>query len=695
MNLDLTEQQDMMRDAARRFFERDGVIAAARAAGGQADAALWRDAAEMGFVTMRAPQDKGGLGMGLLEAALICEAAGRGVAPLPIADGIAACNLLGQVEGDAALTLLEAATTAPVGFDPQDGCARLALEDGELHAIEASGDRHLIGGGAGTAALFEAALAERALLRAAWLVGAGTRAIEMAAAYATERRQFDQPIGAFQGVAFPLADSATDMEGARLLVWRAICSIAKGEAEAGALVAMADWWSATAARTAVRRALRVFGGYGLSVEYDIHLYFLAIERTALAAGDPQARLAMAGDRLWAGQSTALPQAGDPGIDLGFTWSEKAFANDVRAFLTEHVTDDVRALAEASQDGHIPQLHRALAQAGLAYPDWPSEWGGQDRGPMEVTVLGRVFEEFGISRIPIGCTNMGARMAMKFGTPEMKAEILPRLADGSALACLGFTEPGSGSDMYAARTRAVRDGDDWIVTGQKMFTTGAHISDYVLLLARTDPDAPKHKGITLFLFPMSLPGVSVQPVDTLPDERTNITFYDDVRVSDRYRLGEVNGGIKVMGAAMEIEHGGEGLHIYHHSLMAAALQWAEMPRPSGDRPIEDAAVRVRLARMRAHLEIADLMCRRVTWAVETGSMTRAIGPMAKLFATEVYMEDAADMAALTAPGGARPVSDAFAKIEKSYRQSIAQTIYAGTSEVHRSIIAQHGLGLPRA
>ena len=157
-------------------------------------------------------------------------------------------------------------------------------------------------------------------------------------------------------------------------------------------------------------------------------------------------------------------------------------------------------------------------------------------------------------------------------------------------------------MYAARTRAVRDGDDWIITGQKMFTTGAHISDYILMLARTDPDAPKHKGITLFFFPMTLPGVTIQPVDTLPDERTNITFYDEVRVPDRYRLGEVNGGLKVMAAAMEIEHGGEGYHIYHHSLMRAALDWASSSDASGKRPIDKPAVRARLARARAHLEI---------------------------------------------------------------------------------------------
>jgi alkylation response protein AidB-like acyl-CoA dehydrogenase len=290
--------------------------------------------------------------------------------------------------------------------------------------------------------------------------------------------------------------------------------------------------------------------------------------------------------------------------------------------------------------------------------------------------------------------MGARMTMKFGSPELQAEVLPRLADGSALACLGFTEPGSGSDMYAAQTRAVRDGGDWLINGQKMFTTGAHISDYVLLLARTDPTLPKHRGITLFLVPLTLPGVTIQAVETLQDERTNITFYDEVRVPDRYRLGEVNGGLEVMAAAMEIEHGGEGYHIYHHSLMASALEWARTNDGTGRQPIDDPAVRIRLARVRTHLEIADLLCRRVTWAIEAGKMNRAIGPMAKMFATDIYLADAADLTALAAPATLRHASSATARIETSYRQSIGQTIYGGTSEVHRGIIAQHHLGLPR-
>jgi alkylation response protein AidB-like acyl-CoA dehydrogenase len=694
MNLEWNEQQDMMREVALRFFERDEVLQAARHAGDAPDAALWRETVEMGFAAMRLSPARGGSGASLMEAALVCEAAGRGVAPLPLPDAIAACALLGGMESEAAQQLLHDAQTLPIAFDAGPGCVALGLEGDRLIATLPDGEKRTVASGNAVSSLVEAAMIERTILRAAWLAGAAARAVELAAAYASERQQFGQPIGAFQGVAFPLAEAITDIEGGQLLLWHAIWCIAQGKEDAGAMVAMADWWLATGARTAVQRALRSFGGYGLSVEYDIQLYFRAINRVALADGDPERRLELAGDRLWAGAAATLPDAGDPGIDMGMGAKAEAFARQVRDFLQAEITPDIVARAHASTDGHLPDLHRKLAAAGLAYPDWPKQWGGQNRSPMEVTALGRVFEQFGLSRIPIGCTNMGARMTMKFGSPELQAEVLPRLADGSALACLGFTEPGSGSDMYAAQTRAVRDGGDWLINGQKMFTTGAHISDYVLLLARTDPTLPKHRGITLFLVPLTLPGVTIQAVETLQDERTNITFYDEVRVPDRYRLGEVNGGLEVMAAAMEIEHGGEGYHIYHHSLMASALEWARTNDGTGRQPIDDPAVRIRLARVRTHLEIADLLCRRVTWAIEAGKMNRAIGPMAKMFATDIYLADAADLTALAAPATLRHASSATARIETSYRQSIGQTIYGGTSEVHRGIIAQHHLGLPR-
>jgi len=695
MNIELNEQQELVSATALRFFAKEGVVARARAVGDSVCPTLWKETADIGFLTMRVPEAQGGAEAGLLDAALVCEAAGRGVAPIPLADGMAAARLLAELDSPAAAAALAGLGETPVGFTPQPGCVRLALEGDAIVAIAPDGGREVLARSNAGGERFEAALAERALLRAAWLGGAATRAIELAAAYASERKQFGRAIGAFQGVSFPLADSITDLEAGRLLVWKAIWAIAHGKGDAAAAIAMADWWLATSARTAARRALRSFGGYGLSFEYDIHLYFLAINRLALADGDPDRRLATIGERLWAGQRLSLPDAGEPGIDMGLGVEAEAFAEQVRAFFEARMTPELRARAHHSTEGHVPEFHKDLAAAGLAYPDWPRQWGGQERSAMEVTALGRVFEQYGWTRVPIGTTNMGARMVMKFGPQELQAEVLPRLADGTAIGCLGFTEPESGSDMFAARTRAVRDGGDWIISGQKMFTTGAHLSDYVLLLARSDPALPKHKGLTIFFFPMSLPGVSVQPVHTLQDERTNISFYDGVRVPDRYRLGEVNGGLAVMAAAMEIEHGGEGYHIHHHSLIDAAMAWAEADEGDGRRPIEDRAVRMRLARARTHLELADLLCRRATWAGEAGKLTRASGPMAKLFATEIYMEDAADLVALTAPASLHHQTHAVAEIEAMHRQSIGQTIYGGTSEVHRTLIAQHRLSMPRS
>ncbi len=222
----------------------------------------------------------------------------------------------------------------------------------------------------------------------------------------------------------------------------------------------------------------------------------------------------------------------------------------------------------------------------------------------------------------GTTNMGAQMVMRFGSEALKAEVLPRFADGSACSCLGFSEPGAGSDMFATRTRATRDGDDWIVEGQKIFTTGAHIADYVFLLTRSDAQATKHRGLTIFLVPMTLPGIEVQPVHTIQDERTNITYYSDVRVPDRYRLGEVDGGLEVMAAAMSLEHGGEGYHVSHPALLDAGVAWARSAIGADGRPrIEDPMIRARLAKVAVHVAVADLLCKRAVWAGVEGVLSR--------------------------------------------------------------------------
>ena len=388
------------------------------------------------------------------------------------------------------------------------------------------------------------------------------------------------------------------------------------------------------------------------------------------------------------------------MQLTFDSDVEEFRAEFAAFLDEHVPSEAETLERPKSVSHMPQWardwQRLLFDNGWLLPAQPPEFGGRNATVLQQFVhldelcRRRIYHSFN----PQG-VNIIAASLLSFGSDEQKHRWAVPVLRGEKTASLGMSEPSAGSDLASLRTRAELDGDHFVVNGQKVWTSGAHDADFLLTFVRTDPDAPKHKGITIFFFPMNLPGITVQPVDTLQDERTNITFYDDVRVSDRYRLGEVNGGLKVMAAAMEIEHGGEGYHIYHHSLMKAAIEWASTADPQGRRPIDRPAVRSRLARVRTHLEIADLMCRRVTWAIGADRMTRAIGPMAKMFATEIYMEDAADLTALAAPATLRHETPAAAKIEESYRQSIGQTIYGGTSEVHRGIIAQHHLGLPRA
>ena len=696
MNIELNEEQRMIAETAAQFFKAQSTMDGVRAAGeGGFSPALWRAVMEIGFTKMRLPEAQGGSAASLLDAALVCEAAGCQVAPVPLADGIAGCRLLASLEGEAAAAISAGLAEMPVSFSRDPNLVQLILEGEALSARFPGGETALLASGSQAASLYAAAKAESGILRAAWLIGAARQAIRLGAAYATERKQFGQPIGAFQAIAHPLADSITDIEAGQLLVWRAIWAVACHREDAAASLAMAGWWAAKASRAAVLRALRTFGGYGLSLEYDIHLYFLAINRTALRDGDPDNQLAVIGDFLWAGRQTTLPEAGEIGLDLGMGAAAEAYAAEIRQFFETELTDELREFSRHSADGHDPGFHRKLAAAGYAYPDWPVQWGGQDRSAMEIIALSRVFESYRWTRVPVGTTNMGARMVMEFGSAELQAEVLPRFADGTALSCLGFSEPESGSDMFAARTRARRDGDDWIISGQKMFTTVAHISDYVLLLARTDPEQTKHRGITIFLVPLKLPGIVIQPLHTLQNERTNITFYDDVRVPDRYRLGQVDGGLAVMASAMQIEHGGEGYHIHHRSLSEAALSWASAPAADGSRPIDEPHVRAHLARLATHLELADLLCRRAVLNVETATATRTDGPMAKLFATESYMQDAADLMALTSPASIFRESRALAEIEEKHRQSISQTIYGGTSEIHRGIIAQFALNLPRS
>jgi 3-oxochol-4-en-24-oyl-CoA dehydrogenase len=350
----------------------------------------------------------------------------------------------------------------------------------------------------------------------------------------------------------------------------------------------------------------------------------------------------------------------------------------------------------SWDGHHWGLQKDLADAGLLFPTWPPEYGGQGRGPWEVAVIGEEFERAGVTRHAIGTTLMIAETVRAFGSDELKAEVLPRIARGEAVCSLGYTEPHSGSDVANAQTRAVQDGDHWIINGQKMFTSGAHLAQYVFLLTRTDTTVAKHKGLTMFLVPLDLPGVEIQPIHTISDERTNATYYTDVHLPDRYRVGAVNGGWAVIRMALDLEHGGgtSAAGGPHRELVEAATAWA---RENGR--WEDSRVRERLGFVATRAEIARLLGWDSSWRAIEGLPSQGEGAMRKLFLAEAWIEDAADMMDLCAPDSilAKGTDGAIedGAIELSYRHSTAMSIYGGSSEIMRSIIAQVVLGMPRS
>ena len=249
-------------------------------------------------------------------------------------------------------------------------------------------------------------------------------------------------------------------------------------------------------------------------------------------------------------------------------------------------------------------------------------------------------------------------------------------------------------MHGARG----DGGEWVIDGQKMFTTMAQAAHYVFLLTRTNLDAPKHKGLTMFLVPMDTPGIDVTPVATMGGERTNITFYTGVRVPDSCRVGEVDEGWSVMHAALVYERSSANWGEPNH-LVESVAAWARRPTADGARPFDDAVLRAALARWSTELEVGRLLLFQAAWLSSRGEMPQVEGSMAKLHITEAFVRASSELLDLLGPAGLVPFGQPGAVldglVEHAFRHSVVTTIYGGSSEVQREIIAGRGLGLPRS
>jgi len=373
--------------------------------------------------------------------------------------------------------------------------------------------------------------------------------------------------------------------------------------------------------------------------------------------------------------------------------DEAFLTESRSLLSELVTEDVIRLDRETGDNFNEGVHLALGEAGYLAREWkPESEGGFDRVRRRIWELEK--RRAHVPWVTFGTTAMIARSVQKYGSPEVVAEVMPRVMSGHVRLCLGYTEPEGGSDVATCKTRAVRDGDSWLINGSKMFTTGAHNCQYVFLITNTDPDAPKHKSLTMFLVPLDTPGIEIQGIRTVDGDRTNIVYYSDVRIDDKYRLGEVNDGWTVVREPLNVEHGAveaapDGLAdvsimMHQAGTMATAVDNAAVkvtePDPNGRRLIDDGSVAYRLGRSVARMEAA-LSATSIFGRVALAQTMRDISP------------DLMDIlgTAASLPVGTDGAADDGAA-EYVYRFAPLVGIYGGTLEVFRNMIAQYVLGL---
>jgi alkylation response protein AidB-like acyl-CoA dehydrogenase len=385
--------------------------------------------------------------------------------------------------------------------------------------------------------------------------------------------------------------------------------------------------------------------------------------------------------------------------MDFSLSPRAaeFRTEVMAFLDSHLTGEVIDTMHRTGTFNDKHFNAALADAGLLAGAVP---GYGDRDPIELYVLFNELEKAGAPYDGLAVTMLVAGVINAVGTDFLREQVLDRLLTGRFNCCLGYSEPDHGSDVAAITTRAVQDGDEWVINGQKMWTTMAHEADWVILLTRTEPDVPKHKGLTMFLVPMDTPGIEVQAVPTMASERTNATFYDEVRIGDEWRLGDVNGGWSVMGVALAFERGVMGGTNPAVPLLRHVRGWAtDAPSPDGGRMIDDPLLRERIARTAIANQVSQLLTLRAAWIAATGGLPGLEGSMAKLYATDRYQQavgwfqQMAGADGLLGFGTDGAAADGW--IDYDARHSPVTTIYGGTTEINRNNVAERHLGLPRA
>jgi alkylation response protein AidB-like acyl-CoA dehydrogenase len=732
-------ERALLRDAVRGFLGEHWPAETAVARQGDATAlrALWRGLARQGLTSLGQDDELGGVA----EWCIVLEECGRAACPAPLVDGFLAQHLLrgasdgarwakSLVDGDVAFALAlgsqdgdrsardvafkdslahGTATFVPSGAthllapDP-DGTAwwivpvtGVGVTITPARSLGLDGSSHVVLEGAAAHLLSGAVLPVDAI---AWLrrlgliaraLGAARRGFDLVTDYAKERMQFGKPIGSFQAIQHKLANALIDLTGTELLVRHAADLADAGSPDAPHFIAAAVSHGAPALRRVALETQHAFGAIGYAEEHEAPRHFRRVHLDTLAMGGPRPARATLAARVLDETEGALPTH-----DLGEAGN--AFRALVGAWLADYWSGERKAAFDAKpfHDREFdPDFARAMGTTGWIGLAWPREHGGQGRSPLEQVAFMEKMERAEAPRIG---ASVQATALMLFGTPAQQRRYLPEILAGEAMHGMGYSEPQAGSDLAALKTRAVREGDHWVINGQKIWTT-TWWGEYMFLAARTDPAAkPAHAGISMFIVPMDTPGIRIHPAKTMYDGTFANIFYDDVRVPADALIGPENGGWKVLTSALATERGLVGGGIVLKVLHGFELLCAYLRLPEHADLRADPLVRERIAQFAAEIEAGRLMMMHCAQLAGSGETPPEAGAMSKVFSGELMerfgeaVMEILGMAATLSQG--TPGAIANGRFEQALRHSLMWVISIGTNEIQRSLIAQRGLGLPR-
>ena len=399
------------------------------------------------------------------------------------------------------------------------------------------------------------------------------------------------------------------------------------------------------------------------------------------------------------------------MEFAYTTEQEALRQEVQQFIADNVDgpvrDEIANTDEMSQGPLVRDLRKKVAEKGWVGISWPKEYGGQDGSRIDQYIVEEEFSRIGVG---VGGAGSGAPALLAAGTEEQKKPLLPGLISGEITLALGFTEPQAGADLASLQCRAVKDGDEYVINGQKMYTSSAHYASHIYLMARTDPDAPKHRGISIFIFPMDTPGITVRPLWTIQNDppapigttygqrRTNETFFEDVRVPATCMLGEENQGWYVGAMGLNLDRVGASRYLISVRRDEDIINWAKENDLGGHEVGQDPAIRDRLAELWIEAQVCRLMTMRSMSLMERGDTFTYEGAAEKVWAPEHGVRTTETISQILGP---------YAQLMSSSEENIEGGLFAhnmlgafqsginrGSVQVMRDQMARRGLGLPR-